>query len=255
MWLEELAFVIFASPKSRILACPLLVTKMLAGLMSRCTIPWPCAASSASAISIARATVGQLMVHVKGREEPYPEAKVARCFPWSLPETYISIRDKDGKEIALLNSADELDPASRKVVLRELQEKVFAPKILRVDCKEEFGVTSFTAETDRGMVTFQIRSRDDVRVLSGTRALFRDADGADLPDLNALDTAPVGSAWKITSSRASSPADGDHGLHLDLRLMQFGVDAPFIFDSSSWGPCSTIFPLSRITNRFVRHER
>ena len=41
-----------ASPKSRTLACPRLVTKMFAGLMSRCTIPSACAASSASAISI-----------------------------------------------------------------------------------------------------------------------------------------------------------------------------------------------------------
>ena len=43
----------FASPKSRILACPRLVTKMLAGLMSRWMIPSACAASSASAISMA----------------------------------------------------------------------------------------------------------------------------------------------------------------------------------------------------------
>ena len=45
--------VTFASPKSRILACPRLVTKMLAGLMSRWTMPSACAASSASAISMA----------------------------------------------------------------------------------------------------------------------------------------------------------------------------------------------------------
>ena len=42
-----------ARPKSRILAWPRLVTKMLAGLMSRWTMPSACAASSASAISIA----------------------------------------------------------------------------------------------------------------------------------------------------------------------------------------------------------
>lgn len=142
--------------------------------------------------SITWNTIGHLVVRVKGRAEPYVEAKVARCFPWSVPETYISIRDKDGKEIALLNSADDLDEASKAVLVRELNEKMFAPKILRVaDCKEEFGVTSFTAETDRGMVTFQVRSRDDVRVLSSTRALFRDADGNtyELADLNALDAA------------------------------------------------------------------
>ena len=45
--------VTLARPKSRILAWPRLVTKMLAGLMSRCTMPSAWAASSASAISMA----------------------------------------------------------------------------------------------------------------------------------------------------------------------------------------------------------
>ena len=50
-------------------------------------------------------------------------------------------------------------------------------------------MTEITAETDRGKVTFQIRSRDDVRMLSGTRALFKDVDGNtyEIPDLTALD--------------------------------------------------------------------
>jgi len=39
-----------ARPKSRILACRRVVTKMLAGLISRCTIPLEWAASKASAI-------------------------------------------------------------------------------------------------------------------------------------------------------------------------------------------------------------
>jgi len=40
IWLEELVVgATFASPKSRILACPRLVTKMFAGLMSRWTMP------------------------------------------------------------------------------------------------------------------------------------------------------------------------------------------------------------------------
>ena len=54
IWLGEPRMgTILASPKSRILAWPRLVTKMLAGLMSRWTMPLECAASSASAISIA----------------------------------------------------------------------------------------------------------------------------------------------------------------------------------------------------------
>ena len=51
---EPAATSTFAKPKSRILAWPRLVTKILAGLMSRWTIPSECAASSASATSMAR---------------------------------------------------------------------------------------------------------------------------------------------------------------------------------------------------------
>ena len=48
-----LAGATLARPKSRILAWPRLVTKMFAGLISRWTMPSECAASSASAISMA----------------------------------------------------------------------------------------------------------------------------------------------------------------------------------------------------------
>jgi len=141
---------------------------------------------------VSRNEIGQLVANVKGREVPVVDARVARCFPWSLPDRYIAIRDKDGKELALLDTLAELDAASRTVVEQELDDKVFKPAITRVvDHKSEFGVTSITVETHRGRVTFQIRSREDVRVLSPTRALFRDADGNtyELADLDALDSA------------------------------------------------------------------
>ena len=48
--------VTLARPKSMILACPREVTKMFAGLISRCTIPRVCAASSASTIWMARSS-------------------------------------------------------------------------------------------------------------------------------------------------------------------------------------------------------
>jgi len=143
-------------------------------------------------LAIERNDAGQLVVKLAGRDEPLVDAKVLRCFPWSVPESFLSIHDPDGKEAAMLESLDCLDRESRTVVEQELSEKVFNPKIKRiVDFKDEFSITSITAETDRGEVTFQIRSRDDVRVLSSTRALFRDVDGNtyELPDLTALDSA------------------------------------------------------------------
>ena len=135
---------------------------------------------------------GRLVVHVAGRDEPVVDAKVARCFPWSLPERFVSIVDADGKEIAMLETLDGLDEHTRNTLAEQLAERIFNPVIRRVaDHKHEFGITSITAETDRGTVTFEVRSRDDVRTLSATRALFRDADGNvyELPDLTQLDPA------------------------------------------------------------------
>ena len=127
---------------------------------------------------IERTRSGRLRVHTDRQPEPFEDARIARCFPWSLPDTYISVRDKDGKEIALLKSLDVLDPDSRRIVEDEIRQKIFNPRIERIiEHKNEFGVISVTADTDRGRVTFQMRSRDDIRMLSPGRALLRDADG------------------------------------------------------------------------------
>jgi len=157
---------------------------------SRKTEMPPVASGDGRITSIERNAAGQLVLRLEGRDEPVVDARIARCFPWSMPHGYICIRDSDGKELALLRTLENLPPQTRKMVEDELRDKVFNPRIRRVAaCKHEFGVTSITAETDRGQVTFQIRGRDDVRVLSPTRALFRDVDGNtyELADLTALD--------------------------------------------------------------------
>jgi len=92
----------------------------------------------------------------------------------------------------LLKTLDDLAPASRELVRQELADKVFNPKITRiVDHKNDLGVISITAETDRGPVSFQLRGRDDIRFLSPTQLLFRDADGNtfELADVTKLDAA------------------------------------------------------------------
>ncbi|MGC9453812.1 MAG: DUF1854 domain-containing protein [Phycisphaerae bacterium] len=133
---------------------------------------------------------GRLVVYLEGRDQPVEDAAVARCFPWSLPDGYISVRDSKGREVAMLTSLEELDADSRHIIEGELRDKIFNPKILTIkELRDEFGVLTITAETDRGEVSFQVRRRDDVRVLSGGRALLKDVDGNtyELPDINRLD--------------------------------------------------------------------
>ncbi len=135
---------------------------------------------------------GELTAYLDGDDKPVEKVKVARCFPWSLRDQYISVRTHDDKEIALLRTLDAVEPATREVIERELREKVFVPKISRITkYQDEFDVISITAETDRGEVNFQLRSREDVRALSPTRAIFRDVDGNlyEVPDFLSLDRA------------------------------------------------------------------
>lgn len=139
---------------------------------------------------IERNDAGRLVVYITGRDEPIPGARLARYFPWSLPGAYISVRDADNHEVVMLNELDELDDASREIAEAELADKIFNPKITQIiSHKREFGMTTIQAMTDRGRVEFQFDGRDNVRILSPTRALFRDVDGntLELPDLNQLD--------------------------------------------------------------------
>lgn len=150
----------------------------------------PAAETQPRVARLERNGLGQLVAHLEGTAEPVTDVVAARCFPWTLPETYVSLRTREGKEIALLKTLAELDEASRAVLEAELHDKVFNPKIKRITAHaRDFGITSITAETDRGTATFEIRTRDDIRMLSATRIVFRDADGItyEVADLTALD--------------------------------------------------------------------
>jgi hypothetical protein len=56
---------------------------------------------------------------------------------------------------------------------------------------EEFGVLRWEVETDKGPRTFEVRGRDEVRLVTGGHVLIRDIDGNryHIPGLNDLDVA------------------------------------------------------------------
>lgn len=57
------------------------------------------------------------------------EVTVTRCFPWLSPRGWVSLRDKEGEEVALVRDAAELDEESRRVLDRELALAGFAFEI------------------------------------------------------------------------------------------------------------------------------
>jgi len=120
----------------------------------------------------------KLVVKKDGTREEYCGVEVKLAFPMSGGSKFVSFREQGGKEIALLTDADALDEASSAALKQALGLAYFVPVIKRIhSIKEEFGVTRWKVETDRGPRSFDVATRQDVRPVGKNRYLIRDVDG------------------------------------------------------------------------------
>src|SRR3989454_7213129 len=80
---------------------------------------------------------------------------VQRCFPWSEPGRFLSLRDDDEEEFALVRDPAELDPASRRVLEEAMVAAGFVFEITRVMAiEEEVEIRHWRGETPRGARSF-----------------------------------------------------------------------------------------------------
>ncbi len=121
----------------------------------------------------------------------YIRVQIARAFPLSMPDRYIGVRDAADKDIGTFATLDGMDAESRRIVDAELERRYFLPKILRVrKVTEEFGLTTWDVETDKGAREFTVQNlRDSTTNLGATRLLVTDKDGIryEFPDTSRLD--------------------------------------------------------------------
>ena len=103
---------------------------------------------------------------------------VRRCFPWSEPGHYLSLRDNDENEFALVRDPAELDAASRVALETALALAGFVFEITRVlEIEEEVEIRRWRVETRQGARTFQTRLDDWPRSLPHGGLLIRDVTG------------------------------------------------------------------------------
>jgi hypothetical protein len=103
---------------------------------------------------------------------------VRRCFPWSEPGKFISLRDDENVEIALVEDPARLDEESRRVLEQALAAAGFVLEVTRVVAvEEEIEIRHWKVETRQGERTFQTRLDDWPRVLPGGGVLIRDVAG------------------------------------------------------------------------------
>lgn len=138
----------------------------------------------------ARTPGGFVRMTFGGKE--YPRIAVHRCFPYSDPDVYISIREPegDGREIGLIGNLRALPRETQEMLEEQMALRYFAPKIQRIhDIKEEYGYSYWDATTDKGRCRFTVRmGSGSVYAIGPNRYLVNDLDGNrfEIPDLYAL---------------------------------------------------------------------
>lgn len=110
--------------------------------------------------------------------ERYEALEPRRLFPVSRPDTYVTLLDDDGVEIALIRDITALSPASRRVIHDSLEDYYLVPHITRIlSTEEKYGTLRWSVETDRGIKNFDIRNRNhDIKVYKNGMVRVRDSD-------------------------------------------------------------------------------
>ncbi len=108
-----------------------------------------------------------------------PEAvRPVRCFPWSEPARFVSLRNVEDEEVALVRDLSELKPGSRRALTLSLLEAGFVLEIEAVEeVEEEIEIRTFRVRTGQGRRRFQTLRDDWPQELPSGGLLIRDVAG------------------------------------------------------------------------------
>lgn len=118
---------------------------------------------------------GQLWARLDGSERP---VRVHRCFPWSEPDRFLSLRDTDNEEFALVRELDDLTQESRRVLESAVAEAGFVLEVTRItEVEEEVEIRLWKVETRQGPRSFQTKLDDWPTEVPGGGIVIRDVAG------------------------------------------------------------------------------
>ncbi len=112
------------------------------------------------------------------RGDRHVPVKPTRCFPWTASDRWVSLRDADGVELALVEDLRDLDEGSRDALDVALRETAFVFEVTRiVEVDEEVEIRTWTVETRQGLRRFQTARDAWPRELPTGEYLVRDVAG------------------------------------------------------------------------------
>lgn len=151
--------------------------------------------SAAISLELERSPDGRLIVV---RDTGDVAVSIGRCFPWSEPMAFLSLRDDDGNEIAMIADPGELSPGSRAALDRALADADFVLRVNAVmEVREEVELRDWRVSTEQGGRRFQTRLDDWPRTLPDGGLLIRDITGDlyRLPEVATMDRRSRSLLW------------------------------------------------------------
>ena len=104
--------------------------------------------------------------------------RVHRCFPWSEPDQFLSLRDQENQEVALVTHLGELGEESREALVASLLEAGFVLRVTSIiEVDEEIEIRSWKVETEQGPRSFQTKLDDWPWEVPGGGIVIRDVAG------------------------------------------------------------------------------
>lgn len=122
--------------------------------------------------------VGVVHAGENGKEKDTP-VKVVRCFPWSLPNRYISLVDDKNNEIMLIEDMESLaDKEAKQLLSEEIAERTYLPQILQIHAiEDEIDLFKWRVKTNGGERVFFTRRQEIPREVVGGQVVLKDISG------------------------------------------------------------------------------
>jgi hypothetical protein len=138
---------------------------------------------------------GQLLLQGNGGTVP---VRPVVCFPWSEPDSYISLRNEAGLEVGFVHSTAELDHSSRQALETTLRQTRFVFEVIAINnIEDEFELRTWLVETRQGPRSFQTKLDEWPRALENGAVIIRDVAGDfyQISDPMAMDPASRKLVW------------------------------------------------------------
>ncbi len=127
-------------------------------------------------------------------EQTWERIFLHSAFPFDMPHSYISVLDKDQKEIGMIRELSALSEETQKILLGELGRKYYAPRIRKIlSVKERYGFSYWRVDLENAN-DFSFTVQDTYRSMlkiDSEHVFIVDVDGNryEIPSVEALDRA------------------------------------------------------------------